>query len=105
MDVVAERRLIATFPDSAVVPVCLRIGRPRPHPKGDWICPVEAEGLRLWQGPTEFFGVGSWHALMIGLRFLHEMLATEVRNGAVFHWEDGQQAVTVEELFVLGEIK
>jgi hypothetical protein len=105
MDVVAEHRLIATFSDSGAVPVWLRVGRPRPHPKGDWVCPVQGEGLRLWEGPSELFGVGSWHALMVGLRFLHEMLAAEVRQGAVFHWEDGEHAISVEELFVLHAIK
>jgi hypothetical protein len=101
MDVVAEHRLIATFPNSEAVPVCLRVGRPRPEPMGDWVCPVQGEGLRLWEGPSELLGVSSWHALMIGLRFLREMLAAEVRKGAVFHWEGSEHAISVEELFAL----
>jgi hypothetical protein len=105
MDVVAERRLLALFPDGASVPVCLRVGRPRPHPLGDWVCPVQAEGLRIWEGPSEFFGVGSWQALMIGLRFLREMLAAEMDKGAVFHWEDGEHAISLEELFSLHKIE
>ncbi len=67
-------------------------------------CPVQGEGLRLWEGPSELFGVGSWHALMIGLRFLREILTGEVRQGTVFHWEDGEHPIRVEELFVLHEI-
>ena len=82
-----------------------RVGRPYPHPKGDHACQVQAEGLRLWQRPTEIYGVGTWHALMLGLRFLRTMLAAEAERGAVFHWEGGEHAVSVEELFVLGPIE
>ena len=81
MDVIAERRLIATFPDGGPIPVVLRVGRPYPHPKGDYACPVQAEGLRLCEGPNDIFGVGSWHALMLGLRFLRSMLASEAKRG------------------------
>ena len=105
MDIIAEQRLVATFPDSEAVTVCLRVGRPRPHTQLDWVCPVEGEGLRLWQGPSELFGVGSWHALMIGIRFLREMIAAEVRQGALFHWEGSKTIFTLEEMFVLGEME
>ena len=105
MDVIAEHRLVATFPDGELVPVVLRVGRPYAHPKGDHACPVQAEGLRLWDGPSDIFGVGTWHALMLGLRFLRSMLATEAERGAVFHWEGAEHAVSVEELFVLGPIE
>ena len=105
MDVIAEHRVVATFPDSVLSAVVLRVGRPYAHPKGDHACPVQAEGLRLWQGPSDIFGVGTWHAMMLGLRFLRSMLAAEVERGAVFHWEGGEHAVSVEELFVLGLIE
>ena len=105
MDVVAEHRLVATFPDGALAPVVLRVGRPYAHPKGDHACAVQAEGLRLWQGPSDIFGVGTWHALMLGLRFLQSMLAAEAERGAVFHWEGSEHAVSVEELFVLNTIE
>ena len=101
MDVIAEHRVDVLYPDGELVPVRLRIGRPRPHPQGDHVCPVQAEGLRLWEGPAEFAGVGSLHALMIGLRFLRDMLSTEVERGAVLHWEGGKQHLTLDDLFVL----
>jgi hypothetical protein len=104
MDVIAEHKLLALYPDGTASPVCLRVGRPEPRSDGDWVCPVQGEGLRLWEGPTELFGVGSWHALMIGLRFLREILASEVRQGAVLHWEGGEHSTSVDELFVLHEI-
>jgi hypothetical protein len=101
MDVVAEQRLSVLYPDGESVPVCLRVGRPLPGSQGDFLCPVEADGLRIWQGPREFSGVGSFHALMIGLRFLHNMLSFEVQRGAILHWEDGQQHLTINDFFVL----
>lgn len=102
MDVIAEHRLVATFPDGELAAVILRVGCPYVHPNGDHACPIQAEGLRLWQGPSDIIGVGTWHALMLGLRFLRSILAAEVERGAVFHWESGEHPVTVEELFVLG---
>lgn len=105
MDVIAEYRLVATFPDGGPAPVVLRVGRPFAHPEGDHACPVQAEGLRLWQGPTDIRGVGTWHALMLGLRFLRDMLAAEAGRGAVFHWEGGEHPISVEDLFVLHPIE
>jgi hypothetical protein len=89
------------FPNIGPVPVCIRVGRPVPHPKGAWACPVQAEELRLWQGPSEICGEDSWQAPTLGLRFLQLMLAQEVERGAVLHWEDGEHAISIEELFVL----
>jgi hypothetical protein len=101
MDLIAELRLTATFADGLSAPVVVCVGRPYAHPKGDHACPVEGKGLRLWTGPTDIFGVGEWHALMVGLRFLRSMLAVEAERGAVFRREDDDQSVSVEELFVL----
>jgi hypothetical protein len=101
MDVIAERRLTVLYPDGELVPVCLRIGRPKPHQKGNYVCAVQAEGLRLWQGPKEFFGVDSFQALTIGVRLLYEILSAEVERGAVLHWEGGKEAISLSDLFSL----
>jgi hypothetical protein len=42
---------------------------------------------------------------MLSLRFLRSMLAAEAERGAMFHWEGGEHAVSVEELFVLGPVE
>src|SRR5262249_51342969 len=99
MNVIAERRLVAVYPGVASVPVCLRIGRPQPRPDGEWACPVQGEGLRLWEGPIDLLGVDGWQALMIGLRFLREMLTREAEQGTVFHWENGEGPVSLDEVF------
>ena len=101
MDTLAEQQLAVLYSDGELVPVRLRIGRPSPHPKGDFVCSVQADGLRLWQGPTEFAGVSSFQALVLGLRFLYHVLSFEVENGAVVHWEDGEHTLDVHELFAL----
>ena len=101
MDVIAEYQLVAKLPDSDPVTVSLRIGRPTPHPRGDFVCSVQAEGLGLRQEPIEIFGVSSWQALMLGLWFMRSTLAAEVARGAKFYWEDGEHAISVEELFAL----
>ena len=99
MDVVAQHRVDVLYPDGHLVPVLLRVGRPLPHPQGDFVCPVAADGLPDRDGPTEIFGVGSLHALMLGLRYLHHSLAIETERGAVLHWEGGEQVLALDELF------
>jgi hypothetical protein len=105
MDVFAEQRLVAMFPDAGASPVVLRVGRPYAHSEGDHACLVQADGLRLWQGPTDICGVGTWHTLMLGLRFLRQMLAAEADRGAVFHSEGGEHPISIEELFALHAIE
>ena len=100
-DVIAERKLVASYPNDCAVQVTIRIGRPMPHPKGDWGCPVQGEGLRVWEGPTEIVGIDAWQALTLGLLFLRKMLRAEVEEEAVFHWEDGEDAIQIDELFAV----
>ncbi|WP_088253112.1 hypothetical protein [Fimbriiglobus ruber] len=101
MHPIAEHRIDFLYPDGEMVPVRIRLGCPFVHPKGGWTCAVQAEGLRIWQGPSELFGEGSFHALVIGVRFLHRMLVAEIERGAVPHWEGGVEALEIDELFVL----
>jgi hypothetical protein len=100
MDVVAEHTVDVRYPDGNLVRVHLRVGRPFPQPQGDFACPVSADGLRGWERTTEIFGVGSLHALMLGLRFLYYGLAVELERGAILHWEGGEQVLALDELFV-----
>ncbi|WP_020470725.1 hypothetical protein [Zavarzinella formosa] len=100
-DVIAEQRLRVRYPDGELAPVVLRIGVPKPHPAGDHICSVQAEGLRIWQGPKALYGVGTFHALMIGIRFLQKVLAIEVERGAVLYDEESDERVDIADLFVL----
>jgi hypothetical protein len=100
MDLVAEQRIDFLYPDGQLVPVHVRLGRPYPHPKGDWACLVQTEGLPERTDPTELFGVGPMHALMIGARFLHLRLTAEVARGAVPHDECDRDVMSIDSLFV-----
>jgi hypothetical protein len=100
MYAVAEQRIDFLYPDGQLVPVHVRLGRPYLHPKGDWACLVQTEGLPERGDPTELFGFGPMHALMIGARFLHLRLSSEVARGAVPHYEGGRDVMSINSLFV-----
>ena len=100
MDVLAEHRLLASYPTGESVPVYLHITRPVNRPKGGWACQVAGEGLRSWNGPTQIYGSGSLQALVRSLRFLHEVLSGEVRQGAIFRQDStGRRTIDLDELF------
>jgi hypothetical protein len=42
---------------------------------------------------------------MCGLGFLRQILAAEIEQGAVLHREDGELAISVDELFCLHKIE
>jgi hypothetical protein len=99
MDVVSEEALSALLPDGRVVPIHIRVGRPRPRPTGEWACPVDAEGLPGWQGSRDIFGEGSLQALMLGLGLLRSVLLDATARGTVFRWPDSEEVFHVELLF------
>lgn len=100
-DIVAEKRLRVRYADGAVVPVCLRLGIPKATGTNEAGCPVQAEGLRIWQGPKMMFGADTFQALMIATRFLHKVLAMEISRGAeLLHAEDDGE-LSIEDLFML----
>jgi hypothetical protein len=97
--VVAEHRIAVLYPDGQLKPVRIWVGQPHPHPQGDFVCPIGADGLRIWEGSTELFGVGSFHALLVGLGFLYRVLSQEVESGAILRWPDSEQVLDLRELF------
>ncbi len=100
MTVVAEHQIDVLYPDGQLVSVRIWVGFPRPHSQGAFVCPVGADGLRILNGePTELFGVGSFHALLIGLGFLYRILSSEVEQGAILKWAATDQVLEVKELF------
>lgn len=103
MGAIVEQRIDVLYPDGKMAPVTIRIGAPRPDPRGDYACSVAAEGLRIWEGPVDLFGAGPLHALTIALRFLRRMLAAEAGRGAVFRWEGGEEPLDLDGLFSMHE--
>jgi hypothetical protein len=52
-----------------------------PQPDGDsWYCPIRLKGL-VDKKEHRIFGVDSWQALTLALRFVEVMLRHEVREG------------------------
>jgi hypothetical protein len=99
VDVIAEYRLHLKYLDGGLVPVRLRIGRPRRLSTGLWQCETEADGLRPAFGVVPKPGSTSWQALVWGLRFLYRMLRSEVSDGAVLYDDTGKYPIHLDELF------
>ena len=100
-DVIAEKRLSILYPDGTPVPVILRLGVPRAIRPDEAACAVQAEGLRIWQGPKLLYGADTFQALLIAIRFLQKLLALEVERGAILREPEGTEPLGVPELFVL----
>ena len=102
-ETVAQTQIVGVFPEGDLRSLKVRIGKPRQLSESDWVCPLAVEGLL--EGPTELHGVDSWHALMVGVRFLREILQTAKERGAIYHWPDGSEVVELSQLFILGPIE
>lgn len=84
-ELIAERRLwVEGEPDKAVI---LRIGKPRPDPKGDWVCPVHVQGLLNDTQQQSGYGVDAVQALMNALEAARYMLD---RSGLALTWSGGE---------------
>jgi uncharacterized protein DUF6968 len=94
---IAECEVIRVSTDGESRTISLSIGVPRPLPEGGWECPVAADGLYVDLPPIR--GVDSWHALILAVRLLEELLSSEIARGSVLHWPDGGSPLTTEELF------
>jgi hypothetical protein len=107
MDVVAEYRMNLKYPDGEIVPVRLRIGRPRELPSGNWHCDADIEGrLRIHSTANGPLSAGSdagtaWQALVFALRFLSRLLRSEVRHGGAALYSHGEHPhpLHFDELF------
>jgi hypothetical protein len=106
VDVIAEYRLHLKYPDGELVPVWLRINRPERLPTGLWECTGVMDGGR-WAHPqygpfvSPIMASTSWQALAFALRFMHQMIAQEVRSGAMLFSESGRNPIHLDELFPL----
>jgi hypothetical protein len=99
VDTVAFHRLHIGYPDGRTQSICLQVGKPELQPNSNWVCAVQVEGLSLEGGHFPNYGGSSWQALMVGLRFLHNLLWVEVRRGATLYSERGKYPISLAELF------
>jgi hypothetical protein len=69
--------------------VRLRISRPEVHPEGDWLCRVQAEGLRGGDRSLDVAGVSSFQALALGIRCLRSIVVEALKAGVRLRFADG----------------
>ena len=75
--------------------VRVTIGAPEPDGQ-DWSCPIRFKGLGNGR-EQRIFGVDSWQAMILALRFAEGMLQNGVRKGGRLFYLG--EEVTVSELF------
>lgn len=83
-DIIAERQLVVEGePGKSVV---LTIGKPCPDPRGDWVCPVEVQGVGESQ-QLNGYGVDAVQALMNALEAARYILD---QSGLTLTWPGGE---------------
>ena len=71
--------------------VHVTIGAPEPD-GNDWCCPIRLKGL-VDSKERRIFGVDSWQAVILALRFAETMLQNEVRKGGKLFYLGGETSV------------
>jgi hypothetical protein len=71
--------------------VRITIGPPQPEGK-DWSCPIRLKGL-VDNKERRIFGVDSWQAIILALRFAEAILQNEVRRGGKLFYLGGETSV------------
>lgn len=81
---VIARRILTEYTGDLIRKVAVSIGAPRPHPKGDWVCPFLIEGREESQVEGSF-GVDALQALLLAVEGIRVTLD---RTGSRFEWLD-----------------
>jgi hypothetical protein len=71
--------------------VHVTIGAPQPD-GDDWCCPIRLKGL-VDNKERRLFGVDSWQAIILALRFAEAILQNEVRKGGKLFYLGRQTSV------------
>ncbi|MGH9563259.1 MAG: DUF6968 family protein [Terracidiphilus sp.] len=77
-DVIAERALDA-IGDGGSFEVRVRLGKPTPHPKGDWACPFQITGIGD-EKVRLIFGVDAVQALQLAMVAVGSHLSTHQKK-------------------------
>ncbi len=86
--IIAETSLICQKPNGQRRPLRLYLRAPYQDDDGVWAYPCHAEGLL--DAETTIFGEGSFHALILALRFLELYLCELEKRGAQFAYDDAE---------------
>lgn len=98
LDAPIERKWFAIAPDGAECEVALQVGFPMFEQGGDWSVMVHLEGLE--HEPYKIFGIDSWQAVALGMKFIASRVDDFADRGWKFFWERGGEGAAPEELCV-----
>src|SRR5688500_6150225 len=90
-----ERKWFAIAPDGSESDVTLRVGMPVHEVDGEWsvlvsLGPIDGE-------PRKVFGLDSWQAVGLGMRFIAARVQDFSERGWQFFWERGGERAAWEE--------
>lgn len=83
MELVAESVVFASRSSQRRRKIRIRVTRPQPDPKGDFHCTVELRGL---EPSRKIYGVDSFQALVLALRFLMGRISVLLDHGWCFYF-------------------
>jgi len=85
--IAAERTWFAIAPDGTEHDVVLQVSAPTQQPDGGWSVSVSLGALEA--DVRNIFGVDSWQAISLGMRFAAMRANDFADNGWKFFWERG----------------
>ena len=91
-----ERRWFVVTPEGHECEVALQVGAPSQEPGGDWCVLVGVVGLE--PGVYKIFGIDSWQAAILGMKFAAARAQDFSARGWRFFWERGGDLATTQEL-------
>nr|WP_295778863.1 hypothetical protein [Rhodoferax sp.] len=93
---VIERKWFVIAPDASGCEVALQVGVPSQEQTGDWSVVVSLVGLEF--GSHKIYGVDSWQATILGMKFASSRVRDFSARGWQFYWEQGGEPATQLEL-------
>jgi len=90
--IVARRCLFAIAPDGTEHEIVLAVGAPRLHPGGEWSADVSL-GVLPYK-PFTVFGVDSWQALELAMRYVALQVEHFTEQGWRFFQEKGGESAS-----------
>lgn len=94
--VVAERALVAEYPEGDRTPIQVRIGRPYKVAEKTWTCPLKLDGLG---SVSDGLGTDSWSALTVAIGVARQQLKICVEKGARLLCRDDDSEIELDDLF------
>jgi len=93
-----KRTWFAIAPDGGHHEVDLIVGPPTQRSSGDWAVRVSLGVVE--PRPTEIYGVDSWQAMNLGMRFIGRLLESAEKEGWQFYWNSGGERASPGDLFL-----